>query len=102
MLTEQPVQELQRVLSETLVRHFVWAKHVLPALKPSPAASALFISEGAGGPGGRALRCGWLGPAWRTSSRLHCRAETRHAGLECPPETPPSARALLRTHPLAP
>ncbi len=28
--------------------HFLFAKHVLPALKQSPASSFLFVSEGAG------------------------------------------------------
>lgn len=47
-LTEQPLAEFHRLLAAVGAAHFVFAKTVLPALRPTPASSFLFVSEGAG------------------------------------------------------
>ncbi|KAI7835651.1 hypothetical protein COHA_010443 [Chlorella ohadii] len=47
-LTDQPLEEFSAMLHGPPTAHFLFAKHVLPALKQSPASSFLFVSEGAG------------------------------------------------------
>ena len=47
-LTEQGLDELFRVVGDCATPHFVFARHVLPALNPEPSSSLLFISGAAG------------------------------------------------------
>ena len=47
-LTDQPLEEFSAMLHGPPTAHFLFAKHVLPALKQAPSSSYLFISEGAG------------------------------------------------------
>ncbi|KAL4422615.1 hypothetical protein ABPG75_008812 [Micractinium tetrahymenae] len=48
LLTDQSVEELYRVIGDCATTHFIFAKHVLPAMKPETGSSFLFITGGAG------------------------------------------------------
>lgn len=47
-LTDQSVDELYRVIGDCATTHFIFAKHILPAMRQEPGSSFLFITGGAG------------------------------------------------------
>ncbi len=51
VLSEQPLTEFNKVVSETAAAHFVFVKHIAPVLTQSATSSILFVSNGAGGHG---------------------------------------------------
>lgn len=48
LLTNQDLPEFERVMKASFYSHFVFSKHILPAIKNTYSASMLFISNGAG------------------------------------------------------
>jgi hypothetical protein len=50
ILSEQPLGEFERALTETASAHFVFTKHVAPVLNQSSSGSLIYISNGAGQP----------------------------------------------------
>ncbi|KAL4449037.1 hypothetical protein ABPG77_007754 [Micractinium sp. CCAP 211/92] len=47
-LTDQSVSELYRVIGDCATTHFIFAKHILPAMRQEAGSSFLFITGGAG------------------------------------------------------